>query len=91
AVAIDRRKVNWVVDCDIRAFFDTVSRDWLVRFLEHRIGDRRVIRLIAKWLKAGVMVDGRWQDTAQGTPQGSVASPMLSEPYDSGNLSRSGR
>jgi len=60
AVAINRRKVNWVVDCDIRAFFDTVSRDWLVRFLEYRIGDRRVIRLIVKWLKAGVMVDGRW-------------------------------
>ena len=81
AVAITRRKVNWVVDCDIRAFFDSVSRDWLVRFLEHRIGDRRVIRLIVKWLKAGVMVDGRWQDTARGTPQGATASPALANVY----------
>ena len=81
AVANKRRKVNWVVDCDIQRFFDTVSRDWLVRFLEHRIGDRRVIRLIVKWLKAGVMVDGRWQDTSQGTPQGAIVSPMLANVY----------
>ena len=54
-VGIKLRKINWVVDCDIRAFFDTVSRDWMVRFLEHRIGDKRVIRLIIKWLNAGVM------------------------------------
>ncbi len=89
AVAIDRHKVNWVIDCDIRAFFDSVSRDWLVRFLEHRIGDRRVIRLIVKWLKAGVMVDGQWQDTPQGTPQGAIVSPTLSERSDKqgyGNL-----
>ena len=77
AVAIDRRKVNWVVDCDIRKFFDSVSRDWLVRFLERRIGDRRVIRLIVKWLKAGVMVDGQWQDT----PQGAIVSPTLANIY----------
>ncbi|MCY4591130.1 MAG: group II intron reverse transcriptase/maturase [Alphaproteobacteria bacterium] len=81
AVAIDRHKVNWVIDCDIRAFFDSVSRDWLVRFLEHRIGDRRVIRLIVKWLKAGVMVDGQWQDTPQGTPQGAIVSPTLANVY----------
>ena len=81
AVAIDRRKVNWVVDCDIRKFFDSVSRDWLVRFLERRIGDRRVIRLIVKWLKAGVMVDGQWQDTPQGTPQGAIVSPTLTNIY----------
>ena len=80
-VAIKRRKVNWVVDCDIRKFFDSVSRDWLVRFLEHRIGDRRVIRLIIKWLKAGVMVDGQWQDTPQGTPQGAIVSPTLANVY----------
>ena len=79
AVAIDRRKVNWVVDCDIRKFFDSVSRDWLVRFLERRIGDRRVIRLIVKWLKAGVMVDGQWQDTPQGTPQGAIVSLLTAE------------
>ena len=81
AVAIDQRKVNWVVDCDIRAFFDSVSRDWLVRFLEHRIGDKRVIRLIVKWLKAGVMVDGQWQGTPQGTPQGANVSPVLANVY----------
>ena len=81
AVAIDRQKVNWVVDCDIRAFFDSVSRDWLVRFLEHRIGDRRVIRLIVKWLNAGVMIDGRWQDTLQGTPQGAIVSATLANVY----------
>ena len=81
AVAITERKVNWVVDFDIRAFFDSVSRDWLVRFLEHRIGDRRVIRLIVKWLKAGVMEDGQWQDTPQGTPQGAIASPILANVY----------
>ena len=81
AVAITRRKVNWVVDCDIRAFFDSVSRDWLVRFLEHRIGDKRVIRLIVKWLKAGVMEDGQWQDSPRGTPQGATASPMLANVY----------
>ena len=75
AVAIKRRKVNWVVDCDIRRFFDSVSRDWLIRFLGHRIGDRRVMRLIVKWLKAGVMVDGQWQDTTQGTPQGATTTP----------------
>ncbi len=58
AVGIERRKINWVVDIDIRAFFDTVSREWLVRFCEHRIGDKRVIRLIIKWLNAGVMEAG---------------------------------
>ena len=81
AVGVTRRKINWVVDCDIRAFFDTVSRDWLVRFLEHRIGDKRVIRLIIKWLNAGVMEAGEWQDNLRGTPQGSVASPILANIY----------
>ena len=81
AVGIDRRKINWVVDCDIRNFFDTVSRDWLVRFLEHRIGDKRVTRLIIKWLNAGVMEDGEWRDDLRGTPQGSVASPILANVY----------
>ena len=81
AVGIKRRKTNWVVDCDIRSFFDTVSRDWLVRFLEHRIGDKRVIRLIVKWLNAGVMEDGEWRDDLRGTPQGSVISPILANVY----------
>ena len=81
AVGITRRKINWVVDCDIRKFFDTVSRDWLVRFLEHRIGDKRVIRLIIKWLNAGVMEDGEWRDDLRGTPQGSGISPILANVY----------
>ena len=81
AVGLTRRKIMWVVDCDIRKFFDTVSRDWLVRFLEHRIGDKRVIRLIIKWLNAGVMEDGEWRDDLRGTPQGSVISPILANVY----------
>ena len=81
AVGIKRRKVRWLVDCDIRAFFDTVSRDWMVRFLEHRIGDKRVIRLIIKWLNAGVMEAGEWRDDLRGTPQGSVISPILANVY----------
>ena len=81
AVGITRRKINWVVDCDIRGFFDSVSRSWLVRFLEHRSADKRVIRLITKWLKAGVMEDGEWQDDLRGTPQGSVISPILANVY----------
>ena len=81
AVGIERRRINWVVDIDIRAFFDTVSREWLVRFLEHRIGDKRVIRLIIKWLNAGVMEAGEWRDDLRGTPQGSVVSPTLANIY----------
>ena len=81
AAGIKRRKINWVLDCDIRAFFDNVSRDWLVRFLEHRIADRRVIRLIIKWLNAGVMENGEWRDDLKGTPQGSVVSPILANVY----------
>ncbi len=80
-VGLKRRKINWVVDCDIRAFFDNVSRDWLIRFLEHRIGDKRVIRLIIKWLSAGVMEAGEWRDDLRGTPQGSVVSPVLANVY----------
>ena len=81
AVGLTRRKINWVVDCDIRAFFDNVSRDWLIRFLEHRIADKRVIRLVIKWLNAGVMEAGEWRDNLRGTPQGSVISPILANIY----------
>ena len=81
AVGLERRKIRWIVDVDIRGFFDNVSRDWLVRFLEHRIGDKRVIRLITKWLNAGIMEDGQWQDNLRGTPQGSVISPILANVY----------
>ena len=81
AVGIERRRTEWLVDADIRGFFDHVSRDWLVRFLEHRIGDKRVIRLIVKWLNAGVMDDGEWRDELRGTPQGAVISPILANIY----------
>ncbi len=81
AYAIERRKVNWILDADIRGYFDSISRDWLIRFLEHRIGDRRVLRLIKKWLRAGVLEEGRQIDAGRGTAQGSVISPMLANIY----------
>ena len=77
AYGINARKINWILDADLSRFFDTLSREWLIRFVEHRIGDRRIIRLIQKWLKAGVLEDGRLIETTEGTPQGSVASPLL--------------
>src|ERR1700719_343035 len=80
-VGIDRTKVNWILDADIRSFFDTVSQDWLNRFVEHRIGDRRIIRLIQKWLKAGVLEDGVVSVSDRGTGQGSVISPLLANVY----------
>ena len=76
-VGIEQRKVNWILDLDIRGFFDNVSRDWMVQFLEHRIADKRLIRLITKWLNAGVMDGDDWSDTGRGTPQGAIASPVL--------------
>jgi group II intron reverse transcriptase/maturase len=74
-VGITRTRVNYILDCDIRAFFDTVSQDWLVRFLNHRIGDPRIIRLVQKWLQAGVLEDGVVTVSDKGTGQGSVATP----------------
>jgi RNA-directed DNA polymerase len=80
-VAIERRKVSFIVDADIRAFFDTVSQDWLIRFVEHRIGDQRIIRLIRKWLRAGVLEDGIVRVSERGTAQGAVISPLLANIY----------
>jgi RNA-directed DNA polymerase len=80
-VGIGSRKVNWILDADIRAFFDTVNQEWLIRFVEHRIGDRRIIRLIRKWLKAGVLEDGTVRVSEQGTAQGAVISPLLANIY----------
>jgi RNA-directed DNA polymerase len=80
-VGISTKRVNWILDADLRAYFDTVSHEWLIRFIEERIGDRRVVRLIRKWLKAGVMEDGVLTATEVGTPQGSVISPLLSNIY----------
>ena len=80
-VAITQTKVNWIVDADIAKFFDSISHDWLVRFLKQRIGDPRVLRLIRKWLKAGVMEDGVVNSTEVGSPQGAVISPILANVY----------
>ena len=80
-VGITQRKVNWVLDLDIQSFFDKIGHDWMVKFVEHRIADQRIVRLIQKWLKAGVMEDGRWFETEEGTPQGSVISPILANLY----------
>ena len=80
-VGIVRKKVNWILDLDIRSFFDKLQHEWLVQFVEHRIGDKRVVRLIQKWLKAGVMEDGEWSETKEGSPQGSVISPILANLY----------
>jgi RNA-directed DNA polymerase len=81
AVGITSRKVNYILDADIRSFFDEVSRDWLIRFVEHRVGDPRIIRLIQKWLKAGVLEDGVVTDSDRGTGQGSAISPLLGNIY----------
>jgi RNA-directed DNA polymerase len=76
-VGIHSRKVSWILDADIQSFFDTVNQEWLIRFVEHRIGDRRIIRLIRKWLKAGVMENGVVTVSERGTGQGAVISPLL--------------
>jgi len=80
-VGISTTKVNWVLDADIRGFFDTIDHGWLVRFIEHRIGDARILRLIQKWLRAGVLEDGVRKPTSVGTPQGAVISPLLANIY----------
>jgi group II intron reverse transcriptase/maturase len=81
AVGISKRKVNYILDADIRTFFDSVSQEWLVRFVEHRVGDKRIIRLIQKWLQAGILEDGVVTVSDRGTGQGSVASPLLANIY----------
>jgi RNA-directed DNA polymerase len=80
-VGIESRKVNWILDLDIRKFFDSVSQEWMIKFLEHRIADRRIIRLIQKWLKAGVLEEGVVTPSERGTGQGSVISPLLANIY----------
>ena len=80
-VGIKQRNVNYVLDADIRGFFDTIDHEWLVQFLEHRIADKRVIRLIQKWLKAGVLEKGKLTVSEEGTPQGGNISPLLANVY----------
>jgi len=79
--ALQQKEVNYVLDADIRGFFDNLDKSWLVKFVEHRVADPRILRLIQKWLNAGVMEEGRWSETETGTPQGSVISPMLANIY----------
>jgi group II intron reverse transcriptase/maturase len=74
-VGIEQRRVGWVLDADIRAYFDTISHEWLVKFIEHRIRDRRMIDLIQKWLKAGALEEGQWTQNEEGTPQGGLITP----------------
>ena len=81
AVGITRKKVNWVLDADLRDFFSRLDQGWLERFLGHRIADKRVLRLIGKWLRAGVIEDGEWSETLEGTAQGASASPLLANVY----------
>ena len=80
-VGIQRKKVNWVLDADISAFFDNLSHEWAIKFIEHRVADCRILRLIRKWLKAGVSEDGQWSETNRGTPQGAVVSPLIANAY----------
>src|SRR5229473_3101219 len=81
AVGILRKKVNWVLDADIRNFYDAIDHGWLVKFIEHRVGDQRMMRLIKKWLAAGVMENGEWAASEVGAPQGATASPLLANVY----------
>ena len=76
-VGIINKKVNYVLDADIRSFFDTIDHGWLVKFIEHRIADRRILRLVQKWLTAGVLEEGKRTDVQEGTPQGATISPLL--------------
>jgi retron-type reverse transcriptase len=80
-VGLTHRKVNWVLDADIKGFFDTISHKWMQRFVEHRIADPRIARLVRKWLRAGASEDGKWSKTVVGTPQGAVISPLLANIY----------
>lgn len=80
-VGLTKRKVNWVLDADIQGFFDTLDHEWLVKFVAHRIADKRVQRHVKKWLNAGVMEDGRWSASEEGVPQGGSVSPLLANVY----------
>ena len=80
-MGIEKQKVNWILDADIRGFFDNINHGWLLKFLEHRIADRRLLRLLKKWLRAGVSEEGTWSPSTVGTPQGAVISPLFSNVF----------
>src|ERR1039458_3743194 len=79
--ALLKKKVNHILDADVRNFFDNLDKGWMIRFIEHRVADPRILRLIQKWLKAGVMEEGKWSEPKTGSPQGSVISPLLANIY----------
>jgi len=81
SVGLHRKRVNWVLDADIRGFFDHMNHEWTLQFIQHRVTDPRILRLIRKWLQAGVSEDGQWLETKVGTPQGAVISPLLANVY----------
>ena len=81
AVGIKQKKVNWVLDADIANFFTSLDQGWLEKFLGHRIADKRIMRLIRKWLRAGIIENGSWSETTEGTPQGASVSPLLANVY----------
>ncbi len=81
AVGLCYRKVNWLLDADIRGFFDTIAHVWMQKFFQHRMGDQRILILFGKWLKAGVMESDQWQPSEDGTPRGAVISPFLGNVY----------
>jgi group II intron reverse transcriptase/maturase len=81
SVGILRKRVNWILDADMSGFFDRMSHEWTLQFVQHRVADPRILRLIQKWLKAGVSEDGEWSETKVGTPQGAVISPLLANVY----------
>ena len=81
ATGVQRKRVNWVLDADIRGFFDAIDHGWMVKFLEHRIADKRIVRLVQKWLAAGVLENGKWSSVEEGTPQGATVSPLLANVY----------
>jgi group II intron reverse transcriptase/maturase len=81
AVGIRIKKISWIIDADVRSYFDAISHDWMMKFMEHRVSDTRMLRLIRKWLKAGVIEDGEWTASETGSPQGASISPLLANIY----------
>ena len=83
--ALLKKKVNYILDADVRSFFDNLDKSWMIRFIEHRVADPRILRLIQKWLKAGVMEEGKWSEPETGTPQGAVITPLTQKVISSLN------
>ena len=90
-VGIEKRNVNWVLDADLRGFCDALDHAWLVQFIEHRIGDQRVVRHMRKWLQAGGLEEGQWHAQEEGTPQGGSVSPLAANIYRHDVLDALGR